>query len=409
MKSPLLALILSLSPSYAALIGGVDFGDSRAEVTKKLENATELQPIADAPQGKQLQRSHQMTGRVAHQDWVVSFEFDRSGKELLAIHVDGMEAIPFEQFDEALKSFYLYVTEAVKKAYGINTDRSENTPSFKPSPELHEGKRFPIHIYDFNGVRLMMTLRMDLDTKQVYVGYSLYPAAEESALGSTELPNNDGDASDWVDIPTWESLKFAEEFLYKNGLKERPKPKQEGAEGSEPSEEKVPDHFDKIDTSLPSSEQALLKGLIVQELGKYQEAASFYAQAAREDTGNGRAFYQLAICFETGAGVEQDIDKSANAYLKAAQLGYAPALVRFGPEFKVALEELGMTPEEGAAILDKAHELAAANSVWGRYNLATFYRYGYGLRKDVDKARALFASLAQQGDKEAEVEHKNCH
>ncbi len=407
-------MLLSLSPSFAALIGGVDFGDSRAEVTKKLADSSDLTAIADAPQASKLESSHRMTARVAHQDWVVSFDFANNGKKLVAIHVDGQEGIPVDMFDAEVKSFYLYVTNAVKKAYGINADTSENTPKYHAAPELHQGERYPMHIYDFNGLRLVMTLRMDLDTKLVYVGYTLLPAPEETALGSTELPNNNGDAADWKDIPNWDSLKYAEEFLYKNGLKERPKPveiveggKGTGEEVAKP-EVKTPDHFKSIDSTLPSSEQALLKGLIMDNMGELDDAAIYFAQAAREDSGNGRAFYQLAICFELGQGLPQDIDKSANAYLKAAQLGYAPALVRFGGEYKTAIEEIGLSAEEAKAILDNAHQLAAANSVWGRYNLAMLYRYGYGLRKDVEKARALFSSLAQQGDHEAIKELEKC-
>ncbi len=422
MKSPILAILLSLSPSFAALIGGVDFGDSRAEVTKKLADSSDMTAIEGAPQASKLQRSHQMTQRVAHQDWVVSFEFANNGKKLIAIHVDGQEGIPSDMFNAEVKSFYLYVTNAVKDAYGVDTDRSENTPRYHLAPELHQGERYPMHIYDFNGLRLMMTLRLDLNTKLVYVGYTLLPAAEDSALGSTELPNNKGDASEWIDIPTWESLKYAEEFLYKNGLKERPKPvekvkESEGGdsgeggdanEGTEEPQDVVPDYFKKIDPTLPESEQSLLKGLILDNRGELEKAAIFFAEAARQDAGNGRAFYQLALCFELGQGLPQDIDRAASAYLKAAQLGYAPALVRFGAEYKTAIEELGLTADEAKAILDTAHQLAAANSVWGRYNLAVFYRYGYGLRKDVAKARSLFASLAQQGDPHAMKELEDC-
>ncbi len=421
MKSPFLALLLSLSPSFAALIGGVDFGDTRAEVTKKLAESSDMSAIDDAPQASKLQRSHQMIDRVAHQDWVVSFEFANNGKKLIAIHVDGEEGIPVDMFDAEVKSFYLYVTNAVKDAYGIDPDGSENTPRYHLASELHQGKRYPMHIYDFNGLRLMMTLRMDLNTKLVYVGYTLLPAPEDTAMGSTELPNNKGDASDWMDIPTWESLKYAEEFLYKNGLKERPKPvekveKVEESEGSneggtqpeEKPKDLVPDYFKKIDPTLPDSEKALLKGLILDERGELEQAALFFAEAARQDDGNGRAFYQLALCFELGQGLPQDIDRAASAYLKAAQLGYAPALVRFGAEYKIAIEELGLTADEAKAILDTAHQLAADNSVWGRFNLAMFYRYGYGLRKDVAKARALFSPLAQQGDPSAIKELENC-
>ncbi len=405
-KALLATLLFSLPTAWAGVIGDINFGDTRAAVTRKLPNLGELKAVDDAEQVKKLVGSHRMVERVAHQDWLVSFQFARSGGKLVAIHVDGMEGIPLAQFDGPLKSFYLYVTNAVKDAYSITEPRSENTPSYSKSPDFTQGKRAAMHIYDIHGTRVTMTLRLNLKTNLVYVGYTLTPVPDGTALGSTELPNNKGSEEEWKDIPNWDSLKEALEFLYKNGLKERPKPKPvEPVPAPEPKPE---DHFAGIDSSLSSSDQALLKGIVLMGKDQPKEAAQFFAQAAREDTENGRAFYQLAICFELGTGVEQDIEKSAAAYMKAAQLGYAPALVRYAPEYKTALSELELTPEEGKAILDKAHQLAGANSVWGRYNLATLYRYGYGVRKDVEKARSLYRSLADQGDEEAKEQLKKC-
>ncbi len=385
------------------MIGDIDFGDTRPVVERKLPDTSELRAVENAAQVKKLAGSHTMTARTGHQDWLVSFEF--KGNKLAAIYVDGMEGIPLAQFDGALKSFYLYITNAVKNSFGISADKSENTPAYSRSESVMQGKRAPMHIYRVGDMHITMTLRLNLKTNLVYVGYSLTPAPEGTALGTFELPNNKGSEAEWKDIPTWDSLKEANEFLYRNGLKERPKPVEK-----KPVVEKKPivDPYASIDTTLSDSDQALLKGVL--QMGKVDQktAAAFFAQVVRDDQENGRAFYQLAICFELGAGVPQDIERAADAYLKAAQLGYAPALVRYGSEFKIALKELGLTPEDGKAILDKAHQLAAENSVWGRYNLATFYRHGYGLRKDVAKARALYESLAKQGDEEAKKQLELC-
>ncbi len=413
MKGLLLSSILSLSPLWASVVGDIEFSDSLSDVKKKLQDIPSLLPIVDAAGASKLQRSHKTADRLAYQDWTVSFNFDSRGKELLSVYYEGSEPFSLDQFQGPLKSYYLYVVDAVKDKYFLE-DRSLNTPNFMPNEEVYTGKIYPVHSYASGDREITITLRYDKKADSIYVGYMISPAQVEreamTAMGSARgsYSNDGADAAIWRDIPKWEGIKEAEEFLIRNGLKEAPKPVEivEGGGTEKPAEPVKPEipvdpalaDLDLLDKNLNEPDAKLLKGAVHRKHSQGKEAFNSFVAAATANKGDARAFFNLAECYESGIGTEQDIDKSANAYLMAAQLGYAPALVRYGYEFKTALNELGFSEDEGKEILDILHTEAAAGRVWARFNLALMYRYGYGLRKDVEKGRSLMSQLAKQGD-----------
>ncbi len=415
MKHLLLSSILCLTPLWASVVGDIEFSDSLSDVKKKLNDIPSLVPIAGAAGASKLQRSHKTTERLAYQDWTVSFNFDTRGKELLSVYYEGSEPFTLDQFQGPLKSYYLYVVDAVKSKYFLE-DRSLNTPNFTPNEEVYTGKIYPVHSYASGDREITITLRYDKKADSIYVGYMITPAQVEdmemTAMGSTRgsYTNDGADAAIWRDIPKWEGMKEAEEFLIRNGLKEAPKPVDiaagEGTDTGKPAEPAKPEvlvdpalgELSALDKNLSESDASLLKGTVHRKHSQGKQAFNAFIAAASANNGDARAFFNLAECYESGIGTEQDIDKSANAYLMAAQLGYAPALVRYGYEFKTALNELGYSEDEGKEILDLLHTEAAAGRVWARYNLALMYRYGYGLRKDVEKGRSLMSQLAKQGD-----------
>ena len=99
--------------------------------------------------------------------------------------------------------------------------------------------------------------------------------------------------------------------------------------------------------------------------------------------------------------MEQDTEKAEKVFLQAAQLGYPLAMVRFSTEFPTAVDYIELTEEDGQKLITDLIAAAEAGSSTARFSLAVMYRYGYGVRKDSAKAKALFEELAKQGDVEA--------
>lgn len=75
-----------------------------------------------------------------------------------------------------------------------------------------------------------------------------------------------------------------------------------------------------------------------------------------------KAIYDLAYRFDVGMGVRRDATLAARWYLRAAQLGYAPA----------------------------------------QRNLAGFYAAGHGIDKNIESARYWYLAAANQGDLQAQ-------
>ena len=91
--------------------------------------------------------------------------------------------------------------------------------------------------------------------------------------------------------------------------------------------------------------------------------------------------YNLALLFDKGLGLEQDPSTATQHYVKAANLGYAPAMFNLG---------VLMAKQDNYASAAKWW-LRASNSNLpeAQYNLAKLYFDGLGVEKDLYKAKIL--------------------
>lgn len=71
---------------------------------------------------------------------------------------------------------------------------------------------------------------------------------------------------------------------------------------------------------------AYLNGTICQKIGWESKAAELYEKGCRNN--NLPACVDLGILYETGRGVDKDIDKARKLYEKASRHGYKPAEIR---------------------------------------------------------------------------------
>ena len=87
------------------------------------------------------------------------------------------------------------------------------------------------------------------------------------------------------------------------------------------------------DAESPRAEKFLEKGNTTFEAQKYESAVQYYTRAA--ELGNAEAQYRLGCCYETGTGVEQDLNKAEFWIRQSADQGMQQALIalrRFAEE-----------------------------------------------------------------------------
>lgn len=147
--------------------------------------------------------------------------------------------------------------------------------------------------------------------------------------------------------------------------------------------------------------QAGMDSMINKQL---DEAASSFELAA--EANHARAMWCLSVMYAKGTGVPKDSKKATEYNKKAAELGYAMALIKYGKTFPAAIKALNLTPEDAKEILENEAAAAKANCTSALYNLGIMYKKGYAVPKDPAKAKDLLEQAAKQGDSTAALELK---
>jgi TPR repeat protein len=125
--------------------------------------------------------------------------------------------------------------------------------------------------------------------------------------------------------------------------------------------------------------------------GHRQEAARLYRTAA--DLGNARAMCNLAVCFESGLGVPEDMPTACGWYRKAADRGFAPAMTSLGKIYEFGRE----TAVDFHAARDWYERSAQAGDGDGLTDLGWLHHGGKGGPVDRAKAIACFEKAAEMG------------
>ena len=147
--------------------------------------------------------------------------------------------------------------------------------------------------------------------------------------------------------------------------------------------------------------------LLAEMLAPKKSAVIWYVKAAEQgdqkaiawlidqgERGNSVVYYQLAILYESGRGVDKNKKKAFNYFMRAAEVGIAEA------EFKV-----GYYFENGIAMqgdLDDARDwylkAAIQNNGPAKYRLGYLYELGHFGKADFKKAYRWYFSAAKDGD-----------
>lgn len=105
------------------------------------------------------------------------------------------------------------------------------------------------------------------------------------------------------------------------------------------------------------------------------------------------AQFQLAILYDQGTHVKQDLEKAANLYLKSANSGYAASQNSIGSMYQYG-EGIQKNYKEAVYWYKKAVEQDYTESYT---NLGFMYDFGLGVDKDQEKAFDLYLIAAQKG------------
>lgn len=122
-----------------------------------------------------------------------------------------------------------------------------------------------------------------------------------------------------------------------------------------------------------------------------EKAVKYLTQAI--ELGSNYARVELAFCYETGFGVDQDYQKAFDLYQQAADNNYPYANTKLAVYY-----EDGVLGEENTAEAFKHYQIAAeAGLPDSLYHLGRYYKYAVGIPENPEEALKLFNQAAEAG------------
>eukprot|EP00300_Choanocystis_sp_HF-7_P004154 c13177_g1_i1.p1 GENE.c13177_g1_i1~~c13177_g1_i1.p1 ORF type:complete len:439 (+),score=107.83 c13177_g1_i1:31-1347(+) len=122
---------------------------------------------------------------------------------------------------------------------------------------------------------------------------------------------------------------------------------------------------------------------------KFQEAA---------DLGHVEATFKLAVMYEGGYGVTEDVAKSVEYFRKAAEGGHVDAQTSMGDAYRKGKG----VPKDSAESAKWYKEAAKQGHELAQFNVAIAYENGLGLEKDLSQAAYWYQKAAEQGNPDAQ-------
>ena len=121
---------------------------------------------------------------------------------------------------------------------------------------------------------------------------------------------------------------------------------------------------------------------------------ALYWASCSADNNSGKGFYELARLYESGVGVPRNIPKSKKLYQNALEKGYNEAHGRLASVF-LKLKNYGKAFEYAK----QGHEL---NDCYSTALLGYCYFWGYGVERDLKKAKQLYLESAAKNESTAQ-------
>ena len=124
---------------------------------------------------------------------------------------------------------------------------------------------------------------------------------------------------------------------------------------------------------------------------KFREVIPYFEALAEQN--DPFAQTALAACYKIGIGVEKDLNKAIELYMKASEQEYAPAQVFLG-EYYQSGTFIEKDEDQATELFTKASEQGYAK---GQNSLGYCYLKGIGIEKDLTRAVELFTLASEQG------------
>lgn len=148
---------------------------------------------------------------------------------------------------------------------------------------------------------------------------------------------------------------------------------------------------------MGSAKYQLLLGYFYQS-GKHVEKdcdASFKWLNKAAQNGSSMALYFLGRSYERGCGVEKDVRKALDYYHEAAADSVTEAMVELGKQYLYGSELVKRDWEKSAFMMLQA---ASLGDEYAQLECASYYFNGWGVTKDVVKARECLQDVIDNGE-----------
>lgn len=367
----LLALLCCTAAVQAAGYLSLPFGISPKAAENRLGSDPGVK-IGDDSSASPLEGKYVLREKIANQTFSVHCVFKND--KLEAVKFIGERGFPVERYTD-LKAYYITVSNAIEKKYNAF---AINTPPWKKASAIPRGKTQYLHAHQADSFLVIAGVEHMASDGQFHIIFVIQPATTGMGVANIETG---GKASDWGDSTEVGTV-----------------------------DEDTHDY----DSTLTGARDVgkcdeTLERLILKAAGDLKtsprDGMSVLVKNAAKDT-SGRAWWLLGQCYEKGVGVKKNAAKSREMYEKAARAGFAKGLVEFGYDFPKSLKALNMTVADGKQLVETCRNNAEAGSPASLYNLGVMYRYGFGVRKNVERAKKLLEKAVEADDPIAAQELK---
>lgn len=357
--------------AQAAGFHSLKFGLPEKTVENLLPNEPALMPGPNA-EAPALKGKYALRQKIANQTFSAHFTFKND--KLEGIKFLGDRGVRAEQFVD-LKAYYITVSNAVEKEYNAV---AINTPPWKKASAIPPGKMQYLHAHQAEGFLVIAGIEHLASDGLFHIFFVLQPGT--TALGAANIETG-GRASDWDDSAEVGNVD-EDTHDYDATLT--------GARDVGEYDENLEALILKAASDLKTSPR---------------DGLSVLAKSAAKDR-SGRASWLLGQCYEKGIGTKKNAAKARELYEKAARAGLAMGLVEFGYDFPTSLKALNITIADGKKLVETCRNNAEAGAPSALYNLGVMYRYGFGVRKNVERAKKLLKKAADAHDPIAAQELK---
>ena len=162
-----------------------------------------------------------------------------------------------------------------------------------------------------------------------------------------------------------------------------------------PVDPNIADKFFEQADRTGSAETELQIGHLCHSAGHYQREKHWYEKAAERDCAD--AYYFLGILYQNGQGVERDLKKAIDQFLRASERGSAGADERIGWFFHKGY----VMARSDADALVWFRRAASHNHKLGEYDMGLCYEYGWGVERNLKEAANWYERSFHHGYRKA--------